>query len=410
MKKEKTMNCRESSQFFYCCLHNPEGVPSEVAAHIEHCADCRGQVDRLRGHLLASETQPQQNSLVRKHLRLHARLLDQWVGCAQVRPFLPALLIPEMKISVPTPVTAHLEHCSQCRTHLTEIQSLGLSPEQLIAAGTYMSGPDQTVNLPDNARSVLDSVLQAENSDLETRMDAIAAGIKVRHRNSAPVSRSRSVRYWLTGGIAAAAVLLIVTLLPTAAIGNLENVNRAVKSVSEVHLQRYSDSGDLIQEIWISKSLGYKIYRQPEKTFIKNIRSCRIVQVTPDSAPVYLSQEPREDDSYARLLPFDQLKDLPPQFEWNFVEESVLDGRRVLIYELKWEHAGAALTVFKKWRAALDPETFLPCQIEWFEKMQGEDDYTLVTRSKVDYPSKARFLEKLEQENFYRFLTDDHME
>jgi hypothetical protein len=123
-----------------------------------------------------------------------------------------------------------------------------------------------------------------------------------------------------------------------------------------------------------------------------------------------LSEGLRDDDMYARLLPFDQIKDLPEQYEWNFIEDSVLNGQSVHIYELTWQHAGTGVTVFKKWRAALDTQTYLPYQIEWFERLQGEQEYVLMTRSEVQYPSKGRFLELLGEEGFQRFLTEDHAE
>jgi hypothetical protein len=410
MKKERTMNCQECSTYLYGYLQDAENIPSAVLGHIDNCVSCREQIGRLRSHLSLSCAQQEQSGLLRKHLQLHARLLNRWVSCDEVKPFLPALLVNGLQISIRTPVTAHIEHCSQCRTHLAEIQSLGLSQEQLVAAGTFLSASGKAEALPAKAEPVLQAVLESERSNTQTRLDDDASsGIRIRHC-SQTTNRSRSIRYLLTGSLAAAAVFLVVSLLPTAAIGNLENVNRAVKSVSEVHLQRYSEKGDLIQEIWISKSLGFKIYKQPQKTFFKNLRSGQIVQITSGSDPVYLTEGLRDDDMYARLLPFDQLRDLPSQYEWNFVEDGILGDKRVHIYELTWQQAGTNMAVYKKWRAALDPQTFLPSRIEWYEKMEGEPDYILITRSEVAYPSKVRFLQKLEQEGLHRLLTGDHIE
>lgn len=405
------MNCQECRNYFYGYLQNAEDVPAGVVTHMENCVTCREQVARLRRQLNVSETQQHQYALLRKHLRLHACLLDQWVSCSSVRPFLPALLMEGMQITVQTPVTAHLEHCSRCRQHLGSIRSLGLSPEQLVAAGAFMSAADETGALPEKAGPVLKAILQSEHSDIETNMNSRgSSGVKVRYRTAGMQHRSRSVRYLLTGSLAVAAVFFVITLLPTAAVGNLENVNRAVKSVSEVHLERYSEKDDLIQEIWMSKSLGFKIYKQPQKTFIKNMRSGQILQMTPGTDAMLLSEGLRDDDVYARLLPFDQLKDLPPQYEWTFVQDSVYQGKDVYIYELTWQTPGIGVTVYKKWRAALDTRTYLPYRIEWFEKIGSEQEFILLTRSEVQYPSKSQFLKLLEAEGFQRFLTGDHME
>lgn len=407
------MNCQECTIYYYGFLTDADKIPSGALGHINSCQTCREQVNRLRNQLNDGQAPSDPNDLRRRHLQIHARLLNQWVTCDQVRPFMPALLLDATRVTALTPVTAHIEHCSQCRQQLKEIQSLNLSHEQMLAAGTFMAAPGEANGLTERTATALRSILMAGRSGIMTRVDAEeSTKVKVAPRRSAGVqaSRARSIRYLLTGSVAAAAVFLVIMLLPSSAIGNLENVNRAVKSVSEVHLQRYSEKGDLIQEIWVSKSLGFKIYKQPQKTVFKNMRSGQIVQVAPGSDAVYLSEGLRDDDMYARLLPFDQIRDMPPQYEWNFIEEAVLDGRRVHVYELTWQHPAAGFTVSKKWKAALDARTHLPYRIEWFEKMQGEQDYVLMTRSEVQYPAKGRLLEQLDKEGFQRFLAEDHVE
>jgi hypothetical protein len=429
MKKEKSMNCKECQSYYYGYLEDKSNLPYEASNHIQICHNCQLEIKRLRHELKSSDVSSvDYKALLRKHLKLHMSVHEQWLSCRRVRPFMPALLIDFLHITQPTPVTLHLDQCRQCRSQLKQIQSLHLSCEKLIAAVDFLAGKNEDLSVfEDEAKHVLQAIRNAEESGVVTRMqknvdsaESLANPIpmpaspaKARHPHQAvSTGRLRSINYLLTGGIAvAASILLVVMLLPTAASGNLKSVSQAIKSVDNIHLQRFSDKGELIQEIWMSRPLGFKIYKQPQTTFFKDVHTGRIVQIQPGGEPVYLSEGVREEDMYARLLPFDQLKDLPSDFEWTYIADKVLkSGQHVKLYELTWENTISGRTISKKWRASLDPETHLPYYIEWLEQIGDETEFHTITTSIVAYPSETKCLEQLKQEGLQRFLKVDHVE
>lgn len=423
------MNCKECQSYYYGYLEDKGNLPSEAVNHIQQCNDCQLEIKRLRHEVSCSDVSTvDHKALLRKHLMLHMSVHDQWLSCRRVRPIMPVLLIDYLRITQPTPVTLHLDQCRQCRSQLKQIQSLGLSCEKLMAAVDFLAGKNEDLSVfEDKAKHVLQAIRNAEESGVVTRMqkninstESVANSTsmpdsfaKAYHsRESVSTGRLRSINYLLTGGIAvAASILLLVMLLPTAASGNLKSVSQAIKSVDNIHLQRFSDKGELIQEIWMSRPLGFKIYKQPQTTFFKDLNTGRIVQIQPGGEPVYLSEGVREEDLYARLLPFDQLKDLPSDFEWTYIADKLLkSGQHVKLYELTWKNTISGRIISKKWRASLDPETHLPYHIEWLEQIGDETEFQTITTSVVEYPSETKCQEQLKQEGFQRFLKVDQIE
>jgi hypothetical protein len=232
--------------------------------------------------------------------------------------------------------------------------------------------------------------------------------VQVRYRQHGRWISQRRPMFVMTSGFAAAAAIAVIMLFPLRAGGNLEKVNRAVNSVSNVHVLRYSRTDELIQEIWMSRSLGFKLYKESQNVLFKNLRSGIILQARPGNEPSE-HEGIREHEQYARLLPFEQLRDLPPGYTWNFRGESVLDSRHVRIYELVWDTGGPSLVIRRKWRGYLDEKTCLPYKIEWLEQV-ADQEYELSTTLLIDYPTEAQCLEQLNVAGFQRFLKDDHSE
>jgi hypothetical protein len=68
-------------------------------------------------------------------------LPERAVTCSRVKPFLPGLLLPEVQVRIPTPITVHLDHCPECTEDLEALRDLGLSPEQLERLERLYHGP-----------------------------------------------------------------------------------------------------------------------------------------------------------------------------------------------------------------------------------------------------------------------------
>ena len=87
------------------------------------------------------------------------------------------------------------------------------------------------------------------------------------------------------------------------------------------------------------------------------------------------------------LLPFKQISELPPSYDWGYVSEAALDGdRKVQVYELTWKAIRNQAVIERKWRGYLDSHSHLPYRIEWLDKV-GDSPYQLVMTILVGYPS-----------------------
>ncbi|MGD0573700.1 MAG: hypothetical protein ABSB11_11875 [Sedimentisphaerales bacterium] len=131
--------CAEAERHYFDLLRDEaeRPVPSEVIDHIMGCIYCREQMSRLETMLAECkehlQTPPEQRQMATTAiLKLHFSFVGKHVNCADVRPFMPNLLAPTTQIRIPTPITAHIDNCDQCKEDSKKLQNLGLSPKQLI--------------------------------------------------------------------------------------------------------------------------------------------------------------------------------------------------------------------------------------------------------------------------------------
>jgi hypothetical protein len=179
--------CREAQLHYHDFLEDRGIVPKSVAEHIDECAHCRAQVQRL-GQVLGEAVRagnPHRSNHSREliaELQTHFEHVGEQVTCSQVRRFLPGLLAD--RIRVPTPVTVHVDQCDQCTEDLERLRSLGLTQEQLARLEELYAEPVQ-VNLS-LCRQV--KVMLAERDDL--RLEEIPAHV-ADHICSCPLCRGR---------------------------------------------------------------------------------------------------------------------------------------------------------------------------------------------------------------------------
>ena len=131
--------CVEAERHYFDFLRDEaeQPVPSEVIDHIMGCHHCREQMNQLEAMLAESKEHPQTQMAQRQMataaiLKLHFSFVGKHVNCTDARPFLPNLLEPTMQIRMPTPITAHIDNCDQCKEDSKKLQNLGLSHKQLI--------------------------------------------------------------------------------------------------------------------------------------------------------------------------------------------------------------------------------------------------------------------------------------
>jgi hypothetical protein len=179
--------CREARFYYHDFLTDRGIVPKSVADHIDGCAQCRAQVQRLRQML--GEAVGAGNACRMNHsrgliaeLQSHFEHVGEQVTCSQVRRFLPALLAD--RIRVPTPITVHVDQCDLCTEDLERLRSLGLTEEQLTRLeGLYAQPVEVDLSLCRQVKLML-----VETDDL--RLEEIPAHV-ADHICSCPQCRER---------------------------------------------------------------------------------------------------------------------------------------------------------------------------------------------------------------------------
>ncbi|MHC4396538.1 MAG: hypothetical protein ACYS1A_12865 [Planctomycetota bacterium] len=146
--------CKQAESYYYDFLDNEscEPVPEAIINHIEYCKYCQEQINQLKETLSQAEDpeseQKQNRAVINEMLKLHFAYIGKPVTCDTVKPFLPCSLDPASEIRIPTPITAHLDNCLQCREDLETLRVLNLSRKQLRCLGQLFAKKptEDTVN------------------------------------------------------------------------------------------------------------------------------------------------------------------------------------------------------------------------------------------------------------------------
>lgn len=140
--------CEVTEQYFETLLY--DGACGTIPAEIrEHILDCKKCSEKFFKYMLGSVTplNERQEFYIKniiKQLVKHFSLLGEKVSCSNVKSFLPLLLDKRLKIRVPTPVTVHIDNCSQCHKGLGSLAKLDLEPDQLIRLSNLYSRSSKT--------------------------------------------------------------------------------------------------------------------------------------------------------------------------------------------------------------------------------------------------------------------------
>ncbi len=139
-------NCKDVRPYYYDALNEETqgDIPGNALDHIAHCRDCQAEMDRLEVVLAhaqqsAEREQSRKDAAISVLLRLHFAYLGERVNCAAVKPFLPSLADPLLRIRIRTPITRHLEECPACSAALTSVRALHLSHKQLCYLGQLLA-------------------------------------------------------------------------------------------------------------------------------------------------------------------------------------------------------------------------------------------------------------------------------
>ena len=128
--------CQEAEAYYYDFLCQDEAlVPKSARRHLAACPACQERIRCLRDALFETQRHPDPadtwDGKTIEELAVQFQLLDEHVACRAVKCFLPRLALAAPQIRIPTPVTVHVDHCSQCAENLAAIRELNLTAPQL---------------------------------------------------------------------------------------------------------------------------------------------------------------------------------------------------------------------------------------------------------------------------------------
>ncbi len=130
--------CEQAKAHYYEYLFGDakKCVSTHMLGHIDRCSSCQAEVRRLKVILAEGEEQnvegaTQTTKAITTYLRFHFVYLRAFVDCKTLKLFLPSLAIPALEVSVPTPITVHLDNCQKCTSDLKAIRRLKLTSKQL---------------------------------------------------------------------------------------------------------------------------------------------------------------------------------------------------------------------------------------------------------------------------------------
>ena len=134
--------CEQAKSYYYQYLSGDtkECIPTHMLGHIDRCRSCQAEVGRLKGILTEDEKHDggntgQTTDAITTNLKFHFAYLGALVDCNTLKLFLPGLAIPALEVSIPTPITVHLDKCQKCTSDFEAIRQLKLSDTQLARLG-----------------------------------------------------------------------------------------------------------------------------------------------------------------------------------------------------------------------------------------------------------------------------------
>lgn len=420
MKKENDSNCRQAQFFYFDYLTGQSSPVSAVCfEHIKQCRQCQNEIKRLENELCKKAEGCEKQPHI---LALHHQYLSQWIDCDAVKPFLAALVHPQLSIRTETPVTVHVAQCPLCQKDLRTIASLRLSDSQLVEATRILSDePCSTENLNEQTAATIQTVRNRKSSGILTQLEVDTEGnpcvqVDTRLQAGPKIRSSRTVS--LTRYAAVAAILLVASLVlfrtTTVSGVSLQDVYHAVDAIVNCRIQiNVPEQNNPLQTILIAKKMGLVTCRQNDSTVLLDIQHHKAFY--PEQKNNTVSKQ-FEQDVWSKisrvgfgLLPFETIRQIPAGYIWKRRPDLSQDPA-CKIYDLTWkESTGTGTVVEKTWRGYLLNGSRLPVRIQWLEK-QPEQTEKSVMEMIIQYPDTREVTKELEQNPLYRLFKGDQVE
>ena len=347
--------CQNAEPFFYEYFHGTtKTLPNEVLNHIENCSLCLDSIASMKNVFEQSDDVLPANSkhaIIAGKLSRHFSFIDKQVTCSSVKSFMAEIADPTMRITVPTPITVHIQHCEKCTEDIHTIKSFHYHSEALAVIADFLSQKcsENTNNIPTGP---LNSILTRPDSDIVTifsidksvditklTTEKQQAGkwpitVQVLQKDSlnpsqteqAPQKIKRTIPFLRTG-IAVAIILFVFILFPRTAPSidvSLGQMYQALNKMKNFHMIAISpDTGNIIHEKWVANSLGLMLIEQQGHSVLWDISAATMK--TNDLAIEQLNKKAvlsikKTMEPSRSLLPFPYLSQVPEQADWGKIE------------------------------------------------------------------------------------------
>lgn len=169
---KKRDKCDQAEPYLFDCVSGDyeADIPGEIAEHVHHCPYCQGEMDRLKQAFNELDKDVEVNGAQAQEdiatcLKLHFNYVGKEVDCIAIKPFLPLLAMPDFQVRMPTPITVHLNHCSQCRKDCNAIQELELTDSQLALLSQVLADPKGFDADAQNATKAIESIVAMDSQE-----------------------------------------------------------------------------------------------------------------------------------------------------------------------------------------------------------------------------------------------------
>ncbi|MCK4751840.1 MAG: hypothetical protein KAS75_00235 [Planctomycetes bacterium] len=430
--------CAQAEKYYYEYLsgQSEEGIPKKISDHIAGCEHCQAETNRLKDELETAiptnSSKPKTDAAITTALGLHFAYIGTPVTCQTARLFLPSLADPVLKIGIPTPITVHLDKCQQCADDLETIRQSNLAHKQLCQLGQlFAEKPTAHKCLTyleeiQSPHSAICNILEHKDSDIVTcfkMKDSVQNSImynsddmyknwpievqvsdkskpdKLSLKDKQKVLIANSFRLIKPAAVAAVIILVAVFMLNTPVVRavDLGQIYKALEQIKNVYFTTFvSGSSESTQEVWISQALNVKIFKNKSQSvlwdFANNFRKTKDLNtnsiIVTELSNDILTKIKKTMEVPWGLLPFEDISAVPEDAKWQKVTGENIDSTIVNteIYDLTWveKKLGGSL-FYNKWRGYIDTETKLPMRVEQWRKRTGEEEYELLTITKIAY-------------------------
>ena len=424
---DKRSNCKRARLCYYDLLDTEieADAPEDVRRHIDSCQHCQTDMSQLRALLASTDKtakseQEQRDLAISTLLSLHFAWIDRPVTCQSAKPFLPSLADPILQITIPTPITVHLDKCPRCSGELATLKSSGFTHKQLCRLGGIMAEqqPEDIAERDDSGITTCFTFREQGQQSAQTESNEYAnwpievqvlsregLGSTKAARSSAPRQRTSllNLKRQIKPALAAAAMILIGVAFffgtSAARAVDLDRIYKAVMRAPNIHITNFiSGETGPERERWASRSLRMYMLKVGQELTLWDFRAgSRKVKsfhnVAPKAVPLTetdAATAKKTINSPLDIMPFNNMSDVPADAKWDRVADDAVQAATLdcQVYDLTWARRGSrGETILEKWRVFVDSNTNLPQKAQFYDKFRTDTEYALQNELVAEYLS-----------------------